>query len=165
MVLSEIDDMSILPELPKKHRYRRKSLSTGADLSESELQPKESLTHFTEISKAQRTNHFLASPNSNRSASYNNLNSKLKLDTSTNGSASSSVLSSNGQDSLNALIENHVLFKGLDKGFLQEMVKLMLIRTYNPQEFIIKKGDIGRTMFFLLRGVVEVISDDCNSIF
>jgi F-box/leucine-rich repeat protein 7 len=57
-------------------------------------------------------------------------------------------------------LEEHVLFKNLDQNFIQTLSTSMQSRIYNPSEFVIRKGEIGRAMFFVLRGDVEVISED-----
>lgn len=57
-------------------------------------------------------------------------------------------------------LEQHVLFKDLDVSFLVDLANLMQTRVYNDSDYIIRKGEIGRAMFFVLRGVVEVVSED-----
>ncbi|KAI9353604.1 cyclic nucleotide-binding-like protein [Obelidium mucronatum] len=66
--------------------------------------------------------------------------------------------SSNGQQTPNVkkFLEEHVLFKGLDDKFLTTLSNALQSRIYNPGEFVVRKGEIGRAMFFVLRGEVEV---------
>ncbi|KAJ3120177.1 hypothetical protein HK100_012910 [Physocladia obscura] len=59
-------------------------------------------------------------------------------------------------------LEEHVLFKGLDDKFLTTLSTAMQSRIYNPGEFVVRKGEIGKAMFFVLRGEVEVISEDAS---
>ncbi|KAJ3376982.1 hypothetical protein HDU84_009200, partial [Entophlyctis sp. JEL0112] len=61
-------------------------------------------------------------------------------------------------------LEDHVLFKGLDDEFLTTLSNSLQLRIYNPGEFVVRKGEIGRAMFFVLRGEVEVISEDGETI-
>ncbi|KAJ3077161.1 hypothetical protein HDU98_007546 [Podochytrium sp. JEL0797] len=61
-------------------------------------------------------------------------------------------------------LEEHVLFKGLDEKFLTTLSNAMQSRVYNPGEFVVRKGEIGRAMFFVLKGEVEVISEDGETV-
>ncbi|KAJ3114467.1 hypothetical protein HK100_001653 [Physocladia obscura] len=61
-------------------------------------------------------------------------------------------------------LEEHVLFKGLDDKFLTTLSTAMQSRIYNSGEFVVRKGEIGKAMFFVLRGEVEVISEDGETI-
>ena len=49
---------------------------------------------------------------------------------------------------------------GNDDKFFDTLSNSMQSRVYMPSEFVIKKGEIGRALFFILRGEVEVISED-----
>ena len=53
-----------------------------------------------------------------------------------------------------------MLFKTLDVDFLSTLANLMQTRVYNDNDYIIRKGEVGRAMFFVLRGTVEVVSED-----
>ncbi|KAJ3228248.1 hypothetical protein HDU81_006252, partial [Chytriomyces hyalinus] len=61
-------------------------------------------------------------------------------------------------------LQEHVLFKGLDEKFLNTLSNAMQSRIYNPGEFVVRKGEIGKAMFFVLKGEVEVISEDGETI-
>ncbi|KAJ3414709.1 hypothetical protein HDV05_006146 [Chytridiales sp. JEL 0842] len=61
-------------------------------------------------------------------------------------------------------LEEHDLFKNLDHEFLTTLSNSMQSRIYSPREFVIRKGEIGRAMFFVLRGEVEVISEDGETV-
>ncbi|KAJ3244442.1 hypothetical protein HDU78_010986 [Chytriomyces hyalinus] len=61
-------------------------------------------------------------------------------------------------------LQEHVLFKGLDEKFLNTLSNAMQSRIYSPGEFVVRKGEIGKAMFFVLKGEVEVISEDGETI-
>ncbi|KAJ1552516.1 hypothetical protein HK405_002102, partial [Cladochytrium tenue] len=64
------------------------------------------------------------------------------------------------EDNIVHFLEEHVLFKNLDKAFVQTLASSMQSRIYNPNEYVIRKGGIGKAMFFIQRGEVQVISED-----
>ena len=57
-------------------------------------------------------------------------------------------------------LQEHVLFKNLEPSFLQALAGSLQSRVFGANEYIIRKGEIGRAMFFILRGEVQVISED-----
>ncbi|KAJ3050221.1 hypothetical protein HK097_008814 [Rhizophlyctis rosea] len=61
-------------------------------------------------------------------------------------------------------LEQHVLFKTLDISFLNTLANLMQTRVYNDNDYIVRKGEVGRAMFFILRGIVEVVSEDGETV-
>ena len=64
--------------------------------------------------------------------------------------------------SINSFLGEHVLFKEYahNTEFMNELAKAMKTRVYADGSFVIRKGEVGRAMFFILKGEVEVISDD-----
>ena len=52
------------------------------------------------------------------------------------------------------------LFKNSDDGFMRMLSLVIKPYLYLPKEYIVQKGDIGKEMFIIHRGVVEVVSDD-----
>ncbi|KAJ3175998.1 hypothetical protein HK101_010525 [Irineochytrium annulatum] len=66
--------------------------------------------------------------------------------------------------SIRAYLQEHVLFKNLDENFIAQLNNAMQSRIYSPNEYVIRKGEVGRAMFFILRGEVEVVSEDGESI-
>ncbi|KAJ3392721.1 hypothetical protein HDU92_008224 [Lobulomyces angularis] len=66
----------------------------------------------------------------------------------------------NGGDSIKVFLKEHVLFKGLDEEFIELLSTSMQIRVYNDMDYVIKKGEVGRAMFFIKKGIIEVISED-----
>ncbi|KAI8843134.1 cyclic nucleotide-binding-like protein [Chytridium lagenaria] len=61
-------------------------------------------------------------------------------------------------------LENHVLFQNLDESFIMQLNNAMQSRVCSPSEYVIRKGEVGRAMFFILRGEVEVVSEDGETI-
>ena len=58
-------------------------------------------------------------------------------------------------------LQDHVLFKDYaNPDFISSLAASMKPRIYVDGAFIIKKGEIGRAMFFLLKGTVDVVSED-----
>lgn len=64
------------------------------------------------------------------------------------------------EETLTQFLQNHVLFKGLGETFLSIIAASMQVRIFNDMDFVIKKGQVGRAMFFVQRGTIEVISED-----
>lgn len=64
------------------------------------------------------------------------------------------------EETMEQFLKNHVLFKGLGSSFLSIIASSMQARIFNDMDFVIKKGQVGRAMFFVQRGEVEVISED-----
>ncbi|KAI9317606.1 hypothetical protein BX666DRAFT_1645420 [Dichotomocladium elegans] len=63
-------------------------------------------------------------------------------------------------------LSHHSLFQRSKNGaFLAEIACNMSLRTYNPRDVIIVKGEQAKAMFFLLRGRVEVCSADFEQIY
>ncbi|KAJ3098251.1 hypothetical protein HDU97_004173 [Phlyctochytrium planicorne] len=66
--------------------------------------------------------------------------------------------------SIRKFLENHVLFQNLDEEFIMSINNSMQSRVYSQNEYVIRKGEVGRAMFFILRGEVEVVSEDGETI-
>jgi CRP-like cAMP-binding protein len=62
--------------------------------------------------------------------------------------------------SIKQFLQNHVLFKNLDSNFIAKLTTALQSRIFNQGEYVIKKGDLSRAMFFIFKGEVEVISED-----
>lgn len=48
----------------------------------------------------------------------------------------------------------------MDESFLRIIAASMQVRIFKDMDFVIKKGQVGRAMFFVQRGSIEVISED-----
>jgi len=68
------------------------------------------------------------------------------------------------KDSLIKSLHEHFLFKNVDEEFLESLANEMHIRLFNKNDNIILKGEVGRALFFILKGEVSVISDDGENI-
>ncbi len=58
------------------------------------------------------------------------------------------------------VLEKVPLFKGASDTFLKEVCVLLQSRVVTPGELIVKAGEEGKAMFFILRGELEVIAPD-----
>lgn len=55
------------------------------------------------------------------------------------------------------LVAKVPIFSKLDSGTISEIARLLVIRRFTKNEVIVKKGDIGNAMYFILEGEVNVI--------
>lgn len=63
-----------------------------------------------------------------------------------------------------ALLANFSVFKTLNQENLKELVSLLRLRKYAPNDCIIRKGDPGKNLFIILSGAVDVVDQDGMSI-
>lgn len=57
------------------------------------------------------------------------------------------------------------IFQDCEPGLLQQLVTRLKLQVYSPGDFICKKGDIGREMYFIKSGRLNVVSDDGSKVF
>ena len=57
------------------------------------------------------------------------------------------------------------IFQDCEPGLLRELVTKLQLQVFSPSDFICKKGDIGREMYFIKSGKLNVVSDDGNTVF
>ncbi|KAG5457335.1 MAG: hypothetical protein BJ554DRAFT_2684, partial [Olpidium bornovanus] len=70
-----------------------------------------------------------------------------------------------GGEGMKQFLRNHPIFKALaDEGFISRMVSALQPRIINDRETVIRKGEVGRALFFVARGEVEVVSEDGETI-
>ncbi|KAI8809069.1 cyclic nucleotide-binding-like protein, partial [Cladochytrium replicatum] len=58
------------------------------------------------------------------------------------------------------MLKNVPLFKNGPVGFLHELALSLKLNSAKPDDEIIKKGDIGQSMFFVMEGIADVTSED-----
>jgi hypothetical protein len=57
------------------------------------------------------------------------------------------------------------IFSDCEENFLRELSTKLSIEVYSPGEFVCRKGDIGKEMFIILKGSLNVVSDDGTKVF
>ncbi|KAH7731230.1 CBN-TAX-4 protein [Aphelenchoides avenae] len=77
-------------------------------------------------------------------------------------------------DKLQAEIAMHVHFETLRKvrifqdceaGLLAELVLKLQLQVFSPMDYVCRKGDIGREMYIVKRGMLQVVADDGLKVF
>ncbi|MEJ2039303.1 MAG: cyclic nucleotide-binding domain-containing protein [Desulfosarcinaceae bacterium] len=63
-----------------------------------------------------------------------------------------------------SLLSNFSIFRTLSESNLKDLVSLLRLRKYAPQDCIINKGDPGKNLFIILSGLVDVVDEDGISI-
>lgn len=66
---------------------------------------------------------------------------------------------------LGQFFKSHVLFASASNEFIADFTKKMHLRHFLPGDSIIRENEIGRAMFFVIKGVVTVASKDGESIY
>lgn len=62
-------------------------------------------------------------------------------------------------------LKNVKLFQDTEPGFLLALVLKLKPQVYSPLDFVCKKGDIGREMYIVKEGELEVVSEDLSKRF
>lgn len=70
-------------------------------------------------------------------------------------------------DEFKELLSSLDFFEGTSETdpFIEELSKVIILRTNYPGDLIIRQGDIAKAMFFIVKGILKVISDDGEIIF
>jgi hypothetical protein len=58
------------------------------------------------------------------------------------------------------ILDKIPLFKGVDSSFIEEVALNLKLDVFTPGEFIFKKGQKGSSMYFVIKGKLEVLSED-----
>lgn len=64
----------------------------------------------------------------------------------------------------NTLKSIHI-FADCEESFLRELVTKLKTQVYSPSEYVCKKGEIGKELFIVKNGNLNVVSDDGNTVF
>ncbi|KAI8822469.1 cyclic nucleotide-binding-like protein [Fimicolochytrium jonesii] len=67
-------------------------------------------------------------------------------------------------EALRGFLDDHVLFKNLDETFINTVAASMQTRVYGDSAYIIRQGEVGRALFFILKGEVEIVSEDGETV-
>ncbi|XP_055352446.1 cyclic nucleotide-gated cation channel alpha-3-like [Paramacrobiotus metropolitanus] len=57
------------------------------------------------------------------------------------------------------------IFQDAEPGLLADLVLKLKLEVYSPQDYICRKGDIGKEMYIVKRGRLEVVADDGNTVY
>lgn len=80
---------------------------------------------------------------------------------------SPSMTNLNGGQGLDlaSFLKAHSLFAGTGTEFTAQLAKKMHLRHFQAGDSIVKEGEIGRAMFFVMKGFVTVTSQDGETVF
>lgn len=63
-----------------------------------------------------------------------------------------------------ALLSNFSIFRTLNENNLKDLVSMLRLRKYVPDDVIMRKGDLGKNLYIILSGQVDVVDQDGISI-
>ena len=57
------------------------------------------------------------------------------------------------------------IFSDCESSFLEELVTKLKLRVYSPDEYVCRKGDVGKEMYIIKKGKLNVVSQDGKIVF
>ena len=57
------------------------------------------------------------------------------------------------------------IFQDCEQGLLGELVMKLKLQVYSPGDYVCKKGDVGREMYIIKRGKIDVVNEDGTKVF
>ena len=65
---------------------------------------------------------------------------------------------------LGGILQNVPFFEGTETGFLKKLTKIVSSNLHCPGDFVYHAGDLGEEMYFVLKGFVEILSEDLSHV-
>ena len=57
-------------------------------------------------------------------------------------------------------LKNVKIFQDCEKGLLIDLVLKLKLQVFSPGDYVCRKGDVGKEMYIIKRGKVDVVSPD-----
>ena len=57
------------------------------------------------------------------------------------------------------------IFQDCEKGLLVDLVLKLKIQVFSPGDYVCRKGDVGKEMYIIQRGKLDVVADDGTTVF